>query len=350
MSSLKQDIYGESCEDQIPFTMEQPEYDQSSFKGRFMTLVKIQNPFNTFISKKKIEQCQQLLLSQKSLEIEANKNGSIPYLAPEKAKAIREAQYIVGSSVHPDTNEIIPSYQRFCSYSIVNIPILFGMILSKQTTSNIIFWQWVNQTYNAALNYSNRNASSNLDMKGLSIAYAGAVTASITIGLGMRRILTPYAKNIKGPGQLFFNFLINVTAIGCAGVLNVLIMRSKEIKEGITLVDNEGKERGKSQIIGKSAVLKTAATRVILPIPPLLLPTIAFYVMEKRNIVPKNRLAKLFTEATIFFGSMAFAPPLCCAIFEQTAKADISNLESKFHDLKDSHGNHIKELYYNKGL
>ena len=117
----------------------------------------------------------------------------------------------------------------------------------------------------------------------------------------MRRLLTPYSKIFKGPARLFFNFLINVTAIGCAGVLNVLIMRSKEMKEGITLTDVNGNEIGKSPKIGKEAVIKTALSRIILPFPPLLLPTIAFYLMKKRQILPKNRMAKILVETFVFF-------------------------------------------------
>lgn len=315
-----------------------------------MSLVKIQSPLNTFVGKGKIEKCRKLIAEQRDLEAEATKAGTQVYLDAKRISELRKAQYIIGSSVHPDTNEIIKPYQRFCSYSIVNIPILFGMIISRQTTTNIILWQWVNQTYNAAINYSNRNASSSLDTKGLATSYFAAVTASISIGLGMRRLLTPYSKHFKGPAQLFFNFLINVTAIGCAGVLNVLIMRSKEMKEGITLTDVNGNEIGKSPMIGKDAVVKTALSRVILPIPPLLLPTIAFYLMERRNMMPKNRFVKILVETGIFFGSMAFAPPLCCAIFEQTSKVDVSTLEPEFHNIKDSKGDLIKELYYNKGL
>jgi len=308
---LQQESFGENTEQTVPFSLSQPEYDQSTFKGRFMGLLKAQNPLNAFLMTNKIEKSMKLISEQVELEKKALENGSQVMMTPEMIKRIRKAQYEVASSVHPDTNQILPFYQRFCSYSIINIPVLFGMILSPQTTTSIILWQWVNQTYNAMLNYSNRNASSNLDMKGLGIAYGSAVTASISIGLGMRKILSPYTKNVKGPGLLFSNFLINVTAIGCAGVLNVLIMRSSEMKEGITLVDKEGTPTGKSQIIGKSAVLKTAATRVILPIPPLLIPTVAFYLLEKKHMIPKNRAGKLFMETAIFFSSMAFAPPLC---------------------------------------
>ena len=170
---------------------------------------------------------------------------------------------------------------------------MFGLMIMRQTTSTVIFWQWINQTYNAAINYSNRNASSNLDTKGLMLAYTGAVTTSITIGLGMRRILMPLIKSVKGPGQIFLTFLVNTSAIASASVLNVLIMRYNEIQEGITMIDKDGNEHGKSKIMGKSAVLKTASTRIILPVPPLLIPTVTFYLMEKYNFVPKQKWAKI---------------------------------------------------------
>lgn len=293
----------------VPFRLSVPEYDQSTYMGRFKHLLKVQNPYYTFLTSKQIKKAQIIIAEQEALERTLDKK-SMMYISSEKAKLLRRSQYEVASSVHPDTKEILAPYQRFSSYSVMNIPILFGMILMKQTPATIVFWQWINQTYNAIMNYANRNASSSLDMKGLGISYSAAVVSSISIGLGMRKLLTPFTRTVTGPGLLFYNFIISVTAVGCASVLNVLIMRSKEMQEGIMLVDHEGREYGKSQIIGKDAVLKTAASRIILPIPPLLFPTVAFYYMEKKKLVPKKRLTKLLTESFIFFGSMAFAPPL----------------------------------------
>jgi len=36
-------------------------------------------------------------------------------------------------------------------------PICAGMLMTPQTIGNVLFWQWVNQTYNAGFNYSNRS-------------------------------------------------------------------------------------------------------------------------------------------------------------------------------------------------
>lgn len=232
----------------------------------------------------------------------------------------------------------------------MGIPILFGFILSAPTTMNIVFWQWANQTFSAGVNYANRNASSNLDTKGIVTAYTAAWCASIGIGLGTKKILEPYSKIFKGSGSLFINFFISLAAVGSAGFINLLIMRSREMKEGIMLIDHEGTERGRSKNIGIKAVLTTALTRFIMPIPPLLLPTLAFYYMENRSLIPKNKIAKMSMEALIFFASWAIAPPLAWALFKQTNSTNISKLESNFHNLKDSTGCEVTELFYNKGL
>ena len=200
------------------------------------------------------------------------------------------------------------------------------------------------------MNYANRNASSSLDNKGLLVAYGAAVSSSICIGLGVKKLLTPLARNLKGPSRFLINFAITLSAVGSAGFLNLLIMRSEEIKKGITLVDHEGVDRGKSKIIGKSAVVNTALTRFIMPIAPILIPTLTFMLMEAKKLTPKNKVAKMSVEALIFFVCLGTGPPLGCGIFHQTIKTGVNNLEPEFHNLKDSNGNLVKELWYNKGL
>lgn len=332
-----------------PFDILSPMYSNATYFGRLSNMVYSQNPFNFFVPHRKIEEAK-LLIEEEMKKVKANKDGPTLFYTPERIAQIRRAQNIVGSAVHPDTNEYVPRVMRMCSYATISIPVLFGMILSKTTTFNIVFWQWANQTYSAGVNYANRNASSSLDAKGLLMAYGAAVSSSIGIGLGMRKLLSPISRSMTGPGQFFVNFLISLSAVGSAGCLNLLIMRSEEIKKGIMLVDKEGVERGKSKIIGKEAVVNTALTRFLMPVPPLLLPTLAFYFLEKKALIPKNKVLKCTLEALIFFSCLSLGPPISCAVFEQTARANVNHLEPEFQNLKDSNGQPIQELYYNKGL
>lgn len=34
-----------------------------------------------------------------------------------------------------------------------------GMLMKNPTIKQIIFWQWINQSHNACVNFSNRNAT-----------------------------------------------------------------------------------------------------------------------------------------------------------------------------------------------
>jgi hypothetical protein len=87
-----------------------------------------------------------------------------------------------------------------------------------------------------------------------------------------------------------------------------------------------------------------------MPIGPLLIPTLTFYAMEKRKLIPKNRFLKMSVETLVFLAALTFAPPMATAIFPQTAAAKVSKLEKEFRNLKDECGNPITELFYNKGL
>ena len=73
---------------------------------------------------------------------------------------MRSMLTVTASCIHPDMKEPIPWPMRISAFVPANIPIVCGMILSAPTPMNTFFWQWLNQTYNAGLNYGNRNASS----------------------------------------------------------------------------------------------------------------------------------------------------------------------------------------------
>ena len=65
--------------------------------------------------------------------------------------------------------------------------------------------------------------------------YTAAVGTSIGVGLGVRKLLSPYSSKFTGSRALFLNFLISYLAVGSAGCLNLMLMRSNEIREGISL-------------------------------------------------------------------------------------------------------------------
>jgi hypothetical protein len=81
-------------------------------------------------------------------------------LSETRIQELRKYQRIVDTSIHPDTKEVIPWAMRMSAFIPTNVPIIFGILMTAPTPFNTALWQWVNQTYNAGLNYGNRNASS----------------------------------------------------------------------------------------------------------------------------------------------------------------------------------------------
>lgn len=55
--------------------------------------------------------------------------------------------------------------------------------------TNIVFWQWVNQTYNAAFNYANRNATVANDMSGIASTFAGGTLLLLCVRVVWRRVV-----------------------------------------------------------------------------------------------------------------------------------------------------------------
>jgi len=57
---------------------------------------------------------------------------------------------------HTHTHEPTHTHTQVAAFVPANIPICMGMLMTPPTLGNVLFWQWVNQSYNAGFNYSNR--------------------------------------------------------------------------------------------------------------------------------------------------------------------------------------------------
>lgn len=299
------------------FTFSKSFYKLDTYVGRFKNVWSSTNPILFLVTQKRIRDAQDLLKEYKTREIVAKEKAEHLMLTHKEIAQLKKADSIVRSAVHPDTGEIIPCYMRFSAYLYANIPINFGMLLTAPTTFNIALWQWINQTYYVGVNYSNRNASSKFTNQDLVLAYFTAVCASIGVGLGVKKFIEPLKSSFSGSRAFFFTFIISFVANSAANGSNLLIIRSKEFKEGIPVTTEDGTEVGVSKKVGRSAVLQTALTRCMMPILPLGLPTISFYLLDKMRMIPTATLPKIGQQLVVFALSIMFAPAMSCAFFPQ---------------------------------
>lgn len=150
-----------------------------------------------------------------------------------------KASYIVNSSTSRDTGEEIPRMMRMCAFLPVNIPILFGMLLSTPSVANTVFWQWFNQSFNAGLNYGNRNASSPYTTNDLAFGYFAAVGSSVSVALTLRKAFSGLTRGMTGAKLIVLNSFVASLASGSANFLNTFCMRKVEMNNGIEIFSDE---------------------------------------------------------------------------------------------------------------
>jgi len=130
-------------------------HDLGTPTGRFMHWAFVADPRKSFYSASGLAKIKADL---ENAELRAA-DGVGTFSNKEKASLLYKKRVTL-SCIHPDSGEIIPWFARTSAFIPANLPIIAAMMLSAPTPFNTVFWQWVNQTYNAGFNYGNRNASS----------------------------------------------------------------------------------------------------------------------------------------------------------------------------------------------
>ncbi|XP_030306737.1 rab11 family-interacting protein 5 isoform X5 [Calypte anna] len=307
---------------------------KTSFYGRFRHFLDIIDPRTLFVTESRLKEAVQLL--------EDYKHGTLPPGVTNKE--LWGAQKIKQAIIHPDTNETIFMPFRMSGYIPFGTPIVVGLLLPNQTLASTVFWQWLNQSHNACVNYANRNATKPSPTSKFIQGYLGAVISAVSIAVGLN-VLIQRANKFTPATRLLIQRFVPFPAVASANICNVVLMRHTELEEGIDVLDSNGIIVGSSRIAAKHALLETALTRVVLPMPILVLPPIIMSILEKTSLLRSRPRMILPVQSLVCLAAFGLALPLAISLFPQMSEIETSQLEPEIAMATTS-----KTVVYNKGL
>ncbi|ROK15820.1 Sideroflexin-5 [Anabarilius grahami] len=326
-----------------PFRLGESRFDQGSFYGRLRHFLDVIDPRTLFVSEKHLNECMKLL--------DQFKNRTLP---PGVTNVqLWEAQKIKQAIIHPDTGEKIPMPFRMSGFVPFGTPVVVGLLLPNQTFASTIFWQWLNQSHNACVNYCNRNATKSqlaallggsLMPRGMTSRTMVTTTTNGPMPVGLN-ILIKRAEHFSPATRILVQRFIPFPAVASANVCNVLLMRHTELSEGISVLDDKGNVVGTSKLAARHALMETSLTRVVLPMPILLLPPLIMAILERLPLLQKHPRLALPVHSMVCLSAFGLALPVAISLFPQNSQIHVSELEPEI-----SAATECKILTYNKGL
>lgn len=208
-----------------PINIDEPRYDQNTYMGRAKHFFVTTNPLNILASNAQLERSKEIVESfRKTQKLPAGVNE----------EQLWQAKYLFDSAYHPDTKEKMFFIGRMSAQVPCNLIITAGMLTWYKTTQGTVFWQVINQSFNAVVNYTNRSGDKPISTTRLATSFAIATSSATATALFLNSMT-------KKMPPIFGRF-VPFVAVAAANCVNLPFMRSTEIQEGIQLLNKDGEK------------------------------------------------------------------------------------------------------------
>ncbi|CAN9499783.1 unnamed protein product [Ophioblennius macclurei] len=312
--------------------IKEPRWDQSTFMGRAQHFFTVTDPRNVLLSSETLEDAKAI--------VEGYRAGTVrPGLTEDE---LWRAKYVYDSAFHPDTGEKMFVIGRMSAQVPMNMTITGCMLTFYRTTPAVVFWQWVNQSFNAVVNYTNRSGDAPMTVNQLGAAYVSATTGAVITALGLKSL----AQRLPPIISRFVPF----AAVAAANCINIPFMRQRELKYGIPVTDENDNRLGESANAAKQAIMQVVVSRIGMAVPAMAIPPVIMNALEKRAFLKRFPVLNAPVQVGLVGLCLVFATPLCCALFPQKSSMSVSGLEADLQERIRQSNPNITRVYFNKGL
>ncbi|NXI33991.1 SFXN4 protein, partial [Sterrhoptilus dennistouni] len=248
--------------------------------------------------------------------------------------------FLFKSSVHPDTDKIIPVLLRPPGMSSsLNPEFNFSYYL--------LFLQFLFHSYTTAFTLVNGNGTSKAEEYSLQqkqmLLGLGAISYAACIGALPLTFMNRYA--LKGSlMQLVVRKLLPAPLFGLTSAFTVAVVRSPEFENGIEVMDRNGSVIGVSKKAGEKAVMETALSRAALFGTTFFLPEVLMYCAQRARLVKTPRAlgpVRMFAVMSVLAGML----PVSFSMFPQCGEIKRADLEPEILSSTEE-----TEFFYNRGI
>ncbi|XP_027746681.1 sideroflexin-4 [Empidonax traillii] len=265
---------------------------------------------------------------------------------PLRNNQTRQAALLSLSSVHPDTNNVIPVLFRPPAFAPMALPWVIVSSLQHQAKS-AFFFQFVFHSYTTAFTLLNGNGTPKAEGYSLqqkqifyglgAISYAACVGALPLIFMNRYTLKSPLA-------QLIVKKILPAPLLGLTSAFTAAVVRSPEFEHGIEVMDRNGKVVGVSRNAGEKAVRETALSRAVLFGTTFLLPEVLVHFVQRAKLV-KNPRALAAVRMFLITSVLAGMVPVSLSMFSQCGEIKRADLEPEILSSTEE-----PELFYNRGI